>query len=87
MNLYIILFLLIGAVFGAWSFPSRHLFSEGPSRSEPVTGAQWSARVFWVAVCTFLWPIMLLTGFHSAWILAKRKRAASLAGANEPAAR
>ena len=87
MNLYIILFLVIGAGFGAWSFPSRHLFSEGPSRSEAVVGKQWSARLFWVAVCTFLWPIMLLTGFHSAWILAKRKRAALLASANGPTVR
>jgi hypothetical protein len=87
VNLYIMTFLLIGASFGLVSFPNRHLFSEGPSRSEAAVGTQWSARLFWAAVCTFLWPIMLLTGFHSAWILAKRKRAALVAGANGPTAR
>jgi hypothetical protein len=30
-------------------------------------------------VCTFLWPIMILTGLNSAWILAKRKRRAAVA--------
>jgi len=30
-------------------------------------------------VCTFLWPIMILTGINSAWILAKRKRQAAVA--------
>jgi hypothetical protein len=30
-------------------------------------------------VCTFLWPIMLLTGLNSARILAKRKRLAMAA--------
>jgi hypothetical protein len=30
-------------------------------------------------VCTFLWPIMILTGLNSAWILAKRKRQAAVA--------
>jgi hypothetical protein len=33
-------------------------------------------RVLWTMVCTFLWPIMLISGLNSAVILAKRKRAA-----------
>jgi hypothetical protein len=30
-------------------------------------------------VCTFVWPIMILTGLNSAWILTKRKRQAAAA--------
>ncbi|MEY3913591.1 MAG: hypothetical protein RL509_1635 [Pseudomonadota bacterium] len=75
MNLYIYLFLAIGAVFGLFSYPQRHLFSEGLDKVEPPQGApSLSSRVLWVMVCTFLWPLMVLTGLNSAWILAKRKR-------------
>jgi hypothetical protein len=34
--------------------------------------------VLWLMVCTFLWPLMVLTGLNSAWILAKRKRQAEI---------
>jgi hypothetical protein len=34
------------------------------------------SRVLWAMVCTFLWPIMVITGLNSARILAKRKRQA-----------
>ena len=80
LNIYIYLFLLFGAVFGLSTFSYQHIFSEGPSKSEtPEGGSTLGARVLWAMVCTFLWPIMILTGLNSAWILAKRKRQAAAA--------
>jgi hypothetical protein len=31
-------------------------------------------RVFWIMVCTFLWPIMVITRINTAWVLFKRKK-------------
>jgi hypothetical protein len=74
LNIYIFLFLLIGACFGLGTFSHRHLFSEGPKKiEESVPGWDFSNRLMWMMICTFLWPIMLLTGLHSVWILSKRK--------------
>ena len=80
LNIYIYLFLLFGAVFGLSTFSYQHVFSEGPHKVEtPQEGSTLGSRVLWALVCTFLWPIMLLTGLNSAWILAKRKRQAAAA--------
>lgn len=77
MNLYISVFLLFGAVFGLSTFSYKHVFSEGPQQVETVdAGSTLGSRVLWAMVCTFLWPIMVLTGLNSARILAKRKRQA-----------
>ncbi len=74
MNIYIVLFLLLGTCFGLCTFSHRHLFSEGPKKiEEPVQGWDFSNRLMWMMICTFLWPIMVLTGLHSVWILSKRK--------------
>jgi hypothetical protein len=75
MTLYIGLFLLIGACFGLLSFSNRHFFSEGPSHAPAAgTATRWSTRFFWLLLCTLLWPIMLLTGLNTIWVLAKRRR-------------
>ena len=75
MNIYIYLFLLFGAVFGLTTFSYRQIFSEGPQQVETTDGGSTlGSRVLWAMVCTFLWPIMLLTGLNSARILARRKR-------------
>ena len=80
MNLYICLFLLLGAVFGLSTFSYRHIFSEGPQQIEAAeSGHALGSRVLWAMVCTFLWPIMVLTGLNSARIMAKRKRQAMAA--------
>lgn len=77
MNLYIYLFLLFGAVFGLSTFSYRHIFSEGPQQVDSAEGgSRMGSRVLWAMVCTFLWPIMVLTGLNSARILARRKRQA-----------
>lgn len=76
MNTYIVSFLLGGFFFGVVSFPIRHLFSEGPTKVQLSDGSSsLQERIFWSLICTCLWPILLLTGLHSAWIIAKRRRA------------
>ena len=80
LNMYIVVFLLFGAGFGLLTYSYRHIFSEGPNKVEtPPDGPTLASRVLWAMVCTFLWPIMILTGINSAWILAKRKRQAVVA--------
>ena len=79
VNIYIYLFLVFGAVFGLSTFSFRHMFSEGPQQVEmSEKGTTWRARVLWAMVCTFLWPIMVLTGLNSLRIMAKRKRQSAL---------
>lgn len=74
MNDYIFYFLVFGCCFGIVSFPFRHLFSEGPTKIRAAGEENFlSGRIFWALVCTFLWPILILTGLNSAWILAKRR--------------
>ncbi len=71
MNIYIGLFLAFGAFFGLATFSHRHLFSEGPH--QPGVRNSKSALAFWVLVCTFLWPIMVVSGLNTAYVLARRK--------------
>ncbi len=74
MTIYIVVFLVFGAVFGLMTFTKRHLFSEGPKVVEESPDANnVASRVMWILICTFLWPIMLLTGLNSIRILSKRK--------------
>jgi len=74
MTIYIFVFLVFGAVFGLVTFSRRHLFSEGPKNVEESTeDNNLGRRVIWMLICTFLWPIMVLTGLNSLRILSKRK--------------
>jgi thiosulfate reductase cytochrome b subunit len=74
MTIYIFVFLVFGAVFGLVTFSRRHLFSEGPKKVEESTeDNNLGRRVIWMLICTFLWPIMVLTGLNSLRILSKRK--------------
>lgn len=78
MTLTIVLFFLFGALFGLATFPVRHLFSEGPTaRDEPGAGGLLWARLGWTLLCSTLWPVMVLTGLHTAWLLARRRAAAA----------
>jgi hypothetical protein len=80
MNAWIVIYLLFGMCFGAATFAHRHLFSEGLRRpDEPPCGPSLGSRMFWLMVCTWLWPIMALTGLNTALILARRRRASSAA--------
>ncbi len=74
MNIYIGLFLALGLFFGLATFTRRHLFSEGPHQPTAEKGrTDKAALTFWVLVCTFLWPIMVVSGLNTAWVLARRK--------------
>jgi len=69
------LFLFSGVCFGLATFPHRHLFSEGPTKSKPSDpNSLLEGRFFWILICTWLWPILVLTGVNTAWILAKRRK-------------
>ncbi len=78
MNLPIALFLVFGFCFGLATYSNRHLFSEGPRRrrdereSDPLDG-----RLMWTLICTLLWPLMVLTGLNSWWILSRRRAVAA----------
>lgn len=69
-------FLTFGAGFGLVTFSHRHLFSEGPSRQAQRGDEDDNAlqRVIWVASCSALWPLMMLTRALSLWRL-RRMRA------------
>jgi hypothetical protein len=66
-ELSIALFLAAGFVFGLLTYSRRHLFGEGPP--QPVVDRQegLSGLLFWVAICTFLWPIQVVGGLHGLW--------------------
>lgn len=79
LNIYIVMFLSFGALFGLSTFSYQHIFSEGPHKVNAGEGGPTlGARVLWAMVCTFLWPVMILAGLNSAWILARRKRQAAI---------
>ena len=74
MTTPIVLFLLFGAGFGLATFSHRHLFSEGPTQRDDAASSQGlKARLSWTLLCTCLWPVMVLTGLHSWWILSRRR--------------
>lgn len=80
MNAYIYLFLLIGAAFGLSTYAHRHLFSEGPRAIDGLPGERAiGERILWMLICTFLWPIMVLSGLNSLRIIRKRQRQAAAA--------
>ena len=80
MTIQITLFLVFGACFGLLMFSRRHLFSEGPKiKDETPEGNTTVSRFMWMLICTFLWPIMVITGVNTAWILHKRKSQAAFA--------
>jgi hypothetical protein len=68
-------YLFFGICFGFATFTHRHLFSEGPDKAAHSDQASLlEGRIFWVMICACLWPIMVVTGIHSVWILAKRQK-------------
>lgn len=78
MTLPIAAFLIFGFCFGLASYSNRHLFSEGPTqqRDKNETGLL-DGRLMWTLTCTMLWPLMVLTGLNSWWILSRRRALAA----------
>lgn len=70
---WIVLYVVVGAVFGLATFSNRHLFSEGSTRN---TGTEsrdaLDGRLMWVLLSTGLWPMLALTGVYS---VLRKKRA------------
>mgnify|MGYP000110694063 CR=1 FL=1 len=72
---FIYLYLIFGAFFGFATYSKRHFFSEGPQKpSGSDQPSSLKGRIFWIMLCTLLWPIMAITGINTAWILFKRKQ-------------
>ena len=63
----IALFIAAGFVFGLLTYNRRHLFGEGPpdQQVDPEDGMQ--GPLFWVMICTCLWPILIVSGLHGLW--------------------
>lgn len=68
MNAWITAYLVIGVLFGLSTFKLQHHFSEGSTREAP--GPVW----LWIAICSFLWPLLALTGVHNGLRLARKQR-------------
>lgn len=68
MNLLIVAFLAFGACFGVATLSHQHIFSEGITSKD-----KQGPGVLWVLICSFLWPLMALTGLHSWWRLARAR--------------
>jgi hypothetical protein len=80
---FISLFILFGACFGFVTYSQRHLYSEGPHKAEvSIPTPFFESRVFWMMVCASLWPIMVITRIHTAWLLQKRRKLAQRAVAH-----
>ena len=79
MNLPIVLFLAIGVLFGLATYSNRHLFSEGSTKRGAGRGDPLDGRLAWVAMCTVLWPLMVLTGLYGAWYRSRVKVAVRVA--------
>ena len=71
---FITLFILFGACFGFLTYAQRHLYSEGPHKAKSSDDSLFETRTFWVLLCALLWPIMVVTRIHSAWIMYKRRK-------------
>jgi hypothetical protein len=73
--IFICLYLFFGACVGFVTYSQRHLFSEGPRKKlNSDNTSALEGLVFWVMVCTCLWPIMVITRINTAWVLFKRKK-------------
>lgn len=71
MLLIVMTYVGIGLLFGLLTYPTRHLYSEGPTRPDRATdataGQALGSRVFWLLMASYSWPLMLLTRAFSWW--------------------
>jgi len=74
-SLAIPLFLAAGLVFGLLTYRHRYLFGEGrPDPGRPDLSNGLKGRAFWVTVCTFLWPLQVVSGLHGLWRMRVARR-------------
>jgi hypothetical protein len=66
--------------------PKKHFLIRRPlvqaQVKEPGENLFFESRIFWVLLCASLWPIMVLTRIHTAWLLHKRRKQAQNAVAH-----
>lgn len=74
MTTTFVVFFAFGAVFGLATWSHRHLFSEGHTRrGAPGEDDGLGSRLLWVALCSALWPLFVLTGLYSAGHRARQR--------------
>lgn len=74
-HLFIPLFFAAGFGFGLLTYRHRHLFGEGPPDRNADLANGLHGRLFWVVLCTALWPLMIVGGLHGLWrVHAARRR-------------
>lgn len=71
MTTAFVVFFAFGACFGIATWSHRHLFSEGHTR--PGADEGLVARLVWIALCSGLWPLMLLSALYSAGYRARQR--------------
>jgi hypothetical protein len=64
---WIALFPVAGFVFGLLTYSRRHLFGEGPPDPQVDSEDGIKGPLFWVTICTFLWPVLIVGGLHGLW--------------------
>ncbi len=67
-------FLVVGLLFGLITYPHRHLFGEGPPQQHVDPQDGLGGRLFWAAVATFLWPILIVSGLHGLYRMYSARR-------------
>lgn len=71
MTTPLIVFFVVGALFGLATWSVQHLFSEGRARpADAGERASLGSRALWVLISSCLWPILLLAGVPSLYRLA-----------------
>ena len=80
-NLVILSFLAFGMVFGVLTCSRRGLFGEGHPDSyvDPMGGGP-QGLALWVLTCTFLWPVLILSGLHGLMRRAQTRRRQRIGG-------
>lgn len=72
MTGWIVLYFVLGGIFGLVTFSNRHLFSEGSTRNTGTASRDaLDGRLMWVVLSTGLWPMLALTGVYS--VLRKKR--------------
>lgn len=80
-NLVILSFLAFGTVFGVLTCSRRGLFGEGhPDRYVDPTGGGPQSLALWVVTCTFLWPVLIISGLHGLMRRAQVRRRQRIGG-------
>lgn len=74
MNWYILIFMLVGALFGILTYSNRHLFSEAWVKRADGTPTDFlDSRLWWTMQSCFFWPLLLVAGVYTFRAPARRR--------------